>query len=85
MLSEWISVDDSLPDSETPVLVCFQDGTREVAELVWDIPGFEDTYKEYQYWDSPSDDGKDWQWDDITHWTTLPEPILYGGPAIPRA
>lgn len=71
-LPAWVSVDDRLPPPETPVLIVYRKQVR-IGELRWDHPGFEDTYKSYQYWDDTGDDGQAWEWADITHWAPLLE------------
>lgn len=48
------------------------DGTIRIGALNWAHPGWEDTYDSHLYWDDPNDDGQDWQFDDITHWMSLP-------------
>ena len=73
-MSDWISVKDRLPPDETPVLIWFNTEFIKVGELRWDTPGFEDTYKACRYWDDPYDDGKLWEWYDVTHWMPLPSP-----------
>lgn len=71
---KWISVEDRLPASETPVLVWFKNKEVRVASLEWEFPSYEDNYLAYRYWDCPYNDGQDWEWFDITHWMPLPEP-----------
>ena len=68
----WTIVADRLPPDETPVLVMCK-GRPRIAELRWEPPGYEDTYKAYRYWDDPEDDGQCWEWDDITCWMYIPE------------
>ncbi len=75
--SGWIPVTERLPDCETPVLIWMSSasqpsGKPQIGELRWDHPGHEDTYIPYQYWDDPDDDGKSWEWHDITYWMPLP-------------
>lgn len=67
----WISVKDKLPPDETPVLILLS-GIPTVGELRWEHPSFEDTFKAFRYWDSPTKDGQAWEWLDITHWMPLP-------------
>lgn len=69
---QWISVEDRLPQDETPVLAIYRQTEYIVAELRWEHPSFEDTYKAFRYWDSPYDDGQAWEWQDITHWMPIP-------------
>ena len=67
----WIT-NGSLPPDETPVLVKLKDGTVCVGEIRWDRPSFEDSYSAFQYWDDPTNDGKDWEFDDIIAWMGIP-------------
>jgi hypothetical protein len=67
----WISVEERLPEDETPVLI-YRNGAAQVGELRWESPGWEDTFHPYRYWDDPHDDGQDWEWHSITHWMPLP-------------
>ena len=62
---------DKLPEDETRVLILYQ-GEWKIGMLFWETPGFEDTFKAFRYWDDPEDDGKYYEWYDITHWTELP-------------
>jgi len=71
--SEWVSVSDRLPPRDTPVLILHSEEVK-VGELRWDSPGFEDTYEEFWYWDSPTDDGQEWERPDVTHWQAIPLP-----------
>lgn len=71
-MSEWIKASDKLPDDETPVLIVVNGAIR-IGEIRWETPSFEDTYKAFQYWDDPIDDGQHWEWHDITHWMPLPK------------
>ena len=75
---KWIPVTERLPEDNTPVLVLLS-GEVHVGELIWEHPSFEDNYKAFRYWDDAYDDGKCWEWHDITHWMPLPEPPLLGG------
>ena len=68
---QWISVDERLPDDETPVLIMLR-GEIAIGELRWEHPSHEETYQACRYWDNPHDDGQDWQWPDVTHWMPLP-------------
>jgi Protein of unknown function (DUF551) len=69
---QWIKTSDRLPDNATLVLIIIC-GEHAIGELRWDRPGFEDTYKAFQYWADPTDDGQDWEWGVVTHWMPLPE------------
>lgn len=68
----WVPVDERLPADETPVLI-LRNGERRIAELRWERPTFEETFKAFRYWDDPNDDGQCWEWPEITHWRPLPE------------
>jgi hypothetical protein len=70
---QWISAEGRLPDDKTPVLILVNN-TIQIGALFWEKPNFEDTYKAFQYWDSPEGEGRDWEWNDITHWMPLPQP-----------
>lgn len=83
----WISVNDELPSEETPVLI-FWNGNIIVGERRWEHPTFEETFNAFWYWDDPTDDGQDWERNEVTHWMPLPEapnakvtgPSLRSGP-----
>lgn len=68
----WVSTEAALPPDETPVLAMVR-GKPRIAELRWEYPGFEDTFKAYRYWDDPEEPGQIWEWNDVTYWTPLPE------------
>jgi hypothetical protein len=70
--NKWISTMDQLPPDETPVIILL-DGMPTIGELRWETPGYEETYKAFRYWDSPENDGQDWDWLSVTHWMHLPE------------
>jgi hypothetical protein len=70
----WTRVEDGLPKDETPVLIQLR-GILRIGELRWERPGYEDAWCAYQYWDDPTNDGQDWDWDEVTHWRELP-PLL---------
>ena len=59
------------PKLETPVLALYR-GEWRILERRTDKPGFEDTYKEYQYWDDPHNDGQGIDDLDITKWQEIP-------------
>jgi hypothetical protein len=71
-MSQWIKVKDKRPKEETPVLIVWR-GEIRIGEIRWEYPTHEDSYQAFPYWDDPNDDGKDWEWPDITHWQPLPE------------
>ena len=71
-MREWQKTSESLPADETPVLVV-RNGEIHIGELRWDYPHFEDGYEAFRYWDAPNNDGRDWQWPEVTHWMPLPE------------
>jgi hypothetical protein len=72
-MMEWISSKERLPDDETPVLILVANNIR-IGELRWEIPGYEDNYESYRYWDDPKDAGQFWEGLDVTHWMPLPDP-----------
>jgi hypothetical protein len=68
----WILTSCKLPPVETPVLIIHRGAVR-IGELRWETPSFEDTFRAFNYWDDPNDDGQEWGWDDVTHWMPIPE------------
>lgn len=68
----WIKCTEQLPPDETEVLIVVN-GERRIGALYWDTPGFEDTYTAFRYWDDPDNDGRCWEWHDVTHWQSLPD------------
>lgn len=70
--SGWISVDDRLPEDETPVIILL-DGVPHIGELRWETPSHEETFKAFRYWDCPHDDGQGWEWHQVTRWMPLPD------------
>ena len=74
IIDGWIPASERSPEDDTPVLILFRNGDRNIGEIRLDSPGFEDSYQAFRYWDSPTDDGKVWEWGDITHWMPLPQP-----------
>lgn len=71
-MTSLVRAESRLPDDEAPVLIV-RNGEFDIGELRWEHPGFEDTYQAFQYWDSPNNDGQDWEWHSVTHWMPLPE------------
>lgn len=72
-LTTWIPCSEKLPRIETPVLIRFYNGTTRIGELRQEHPTWEETFRPYEYWDDPENDGQDWDWMDVTHWMKLPE------------
>ena len=62
---------DRLPPKETEVLVCCK-GVWKIGALFTEHPTHEDTYQAFDYWDDPTNEGRCWEWDDVTHWMNLP-------------
>ena len=75
----WIACSERMPADKTPVLILRDNGQFYIGELRWDVPGHEDTFKAYRYWDDPNDDGQCWEHDSVTHWMPLPD-----APEVPR-
>ena len=69
---QWNLCKDGLPRKETDVLVLVN-GEINIGAIFTEIPSHEDTYIEFDYWDNPRDDGQDWEWDDVTHWQSMPD------------
>ena len=67
----WVKCADRLPPEETPVLIVVG-GKLRIGELRWERPTWEETWQAFQYWDDPEDDGREWDWEDVTEWTPLP-------------
>lgn len=67
----WFSCSEKLPDEDTPVLIVL-DGVVRIGELRREHPSWEETWQSYQFWDDPTNDGMDWDWDSVTHWMPLP-------------
>ena len=70
---KWVSVNENLPNDETPVLIRFIDGSVRIGEVRWEIPTFEETFKAFRYWDDPYNDGMNWEWYDIISWRNIPK------------
>jgi hypothetical protein len=64
--SEWISVEDRLPEENTDVLI-YRGGFRGDLMNVYTYMGHNEWEDEYGYWSITDDEG-------ITHWMPLPEP-----------
>lgn len=64
----WHSVEEELPAVGEVVIIEFESGKHRLATLLWDHPGFEDTYSSYQYFDDPENDGQAWDMECIKYW-----------------
>jgi hypothetical protein len=69
----WVRCADALPPHKRPVLIWI-DGKAAVAALFKEPPDWESDTRSYDYWDSPEQDGEEWEWNDVTHWQPLPSP-----------
>ena len=67
----WVKCSDRLPEPEAPVLILLN-GIQRIGEIRWGHPSHEESYTSFRYWDDPENDGRDWDWFDITHWRPLP-------------
>lgn len=71
-MSEWISVEDRLPDYGEPVLICANDVVQSVTFM---RDGFEDTADWFEPYHFGDDDEFLRVWASfVTHWMPLPEP-----------
>jgi len=72
----WVSVDDRLPDDETPVLAIV-DGFDYplILEIRTEVCNemIEGYFKDFRYWDQPSNDGQEYN-DLVKAWQPLPNP-----------
>ena len=75
MQPQWVSVDDHLPPDKTPVLV-LRCGAVSICELRWEHPGPEDSYQSFRYWGDTNDYGQAWDFNEITHWSPIPQPPI---------
>ena len=73
MNTSWIACSERLPEEDEPVLIILNAQVR-IGELRRENPSWEETWQSYQYWDDPENDGKDWDWESVTHWMPLPHP-----------
>lgn len=71
-MSEWTKCSDRMPEGETPVLAWW-DGEVRILEIRWEHPTYEEPHPAFQYWDDPTDDGQEIDWEAVTHWMPLPE------------
>lgn len=72
-MSNWISVKDDLPSVCERVL-CLFNGEPIVLELGLESPSYEETFKAFYFWLEPYDEILLPEWDEVTHWMSLPEP-----------
>ena len=72
-MSDWISVDDRLPDIGDRVLVNLS-GDLIVLELREEIPTYEEAFLPFYYWHEPYDEMLDIEYDEVVHWMPLPPP-----------
>ena len=49
-------------------------GKVRIGELRWETPTWEESFSAFRYWDDPEEEGQEWEWHDVTHWTPLPKP-----------
>lgn len=66
------AVKGNLPHKNTPVLLKLANGEIHTAVLLWELPGHEDTFEAYPYWDSPYDPGQEWEWGPDVKWASIP-------------
>jgi hypothetical protein len=69
----WIPTRERLPEEGTPVLILRKGETR-IGERRWERPAYEETFSAFWFWDDPSNEGQDWENDEITYWRPLPPP-----------
>lgn len=67
----WTPTTERMPPNETPVL-CVYRGEHRVLERRTERPTWEETYKAFDYWDDPTDDGQQIEEHEVTHWMPLP-------------
>ena len=60
--SQWISIDERLPETNKKVLVCYSNGSMDIAKYIR-ADGFEFWFEETTFTKH------------ITHWMPLPEPL----------
>jgi hypothetical protein len=80
--SEWISVDERLPEPETDVLIIRLDQVR-IGAIFIEHESWEEGGRAIHYWDDSNDDGQGWDWCEVTHW--MPLPALRTNPATPAS
>jgi hypothetical protein len=73
--SAWIFTANKTPEPETPVLACVHGmDSPVVLEMRWEScdPFQEGYFKDFLYWDDPSNDGQDYE-DRVFAWMTIPD------------
>lgn len=73
-VGRWISVSDQLPEPETVVLACFDNG--EVSSVWQDWKNSDDPFT---YIGFPNEDAQT-----VTHWMPLPDPVVKNTSAFPK-
>lgn len=68
---QWIQCSERIPPEDTPVLI-LRNGELRIGAIFTESPGHEETFKAFNYWDDPNDDGQCWEWHEVTHWMPLP-------------
>ena len=71
VMGAWVLADETFPPKETPVLALVA-GEYCILERRTETPSWEDTYKAFDYWDDPTDDGQEIADEEVTHWMHLP-------------
>lgn len=69
--TQWIQCSERIPPEDTPVLI-LRNGELRIGAIFTESPGHEETFKAFNYWDDPNDDGQCWEWHEVTHWMPLP-------------
>lgn len=76
---QWIQCSERIPPEDTPVLI-LRNGELRIGAIFTESPGHEETFKAFNYWDDPNDDGQCWEWHEVTHWMPLPStPVTKAG------
>jgi hypothetical protein len=79
--SEWISVDERLPEPNKECLVAAKVGERMVVDLGERVRCFDCRTMEHSYALSITNDWDEGEGCEITHWMPLPEPPMMKGGA----
>lgn len=80
VLDGWVSVEDNLPDPETPVLALVHGLSYPIVlERRWERcnPMIESYYADFLYWDDPNNDGQDFE-DRVSAWMPIPAALKEG-------